>query len=478
MATAATRGLKLLRYKAGAAVAKSYSPHEPTGKQATFLALDIKEAFYGGAAGGGKSDALLMAALQYVHVPGYRALILRRTFAALSLPDAILDRAKTWLAGTDASWNEKDKTFTFPSGATLTFGFLETENDKYRYQGAAFQFIGFDELTQFTESQYRYLFSRLRRLVGAGVPLRMRSASNPGGEGHIWVKTRFVLDKTGKRIFVPAGLVDNPHLDAESYIESLDELDPVEREQLLNGSWDVLPQGPLFAKEYFNHIERAPPLMLWVRYFDLATSTKQKADHTAGALLGVRANGTIVIADVAKWKREWPDTRDGVRDELGRMLEPGIVEIAKRDLAMLKQLSGEDVRYLVGVEAQGMQLALVQDLQRNDQFLRIPLHAIPAKGDKKQRASVWAARAKAGKLEIVEGAWNSDFENECIPFDGLGKLPDDQVDAVSGGVELLYIHRGGEHEQAKTITAGTPEYYEALRAAAGDSDDADYDDFD
>ena len=158
-----------------------YIPHEPTEKQALFLLHDhIPEILYGGSAGGGKSDALLMAALQYVHVPGYAALLLRRTFPDLSLPEAIMSRSFEWLQGTDAIWHDKEKTWKFPSGATLTFGYLDAPRDHYRYQGSAFQFIGFDELTQFKENQYLYLHSRLRRLAGAEVPLRMRAASNPG----------------------------------------------------------------------------------------------------------------------------------------------------------------------------------------------------------------------------------------------------------------------------------------------------------
>jgi len=162
-----------------------YITHKPTDKQFEFLFYpDILEGFYGGAAGGGKSDALLMAALQFAEVPRYSALLLRRTYADLSLPEALMDRAQEWLSSTDARWHADTKTWEFPSGATLTFGYLQTERDKYRYQGAAFQMVGFDEITQFTESMYQYLFSRLRRLEDSHVPIRMRAASNPGDIGH------------------------------------------------------------------------------------------------------------------------------------------------------------------------------------------------------------------------------------------------------------------------------------------------------
>lgn len=217
---------------------ENWCEHTPTERQRAFLDLTCLEALYGGAAGGGKSDALLMGALQHVHVPGYAALLLRRTYADLSLPGAIMDRAKAWLIPKGIDWNDKEKRFTFPSSATLTFGYLDTERDRFRYQGAELQFIGFDELTQFPEQWYRYLLSRLRRLKGSEVPLRARGASNPGGLGHDWVRRRFVdAGEREGRAFVPATLADNPHLDAVSYREALAQLDSTTRKQLLEGVW-------------------------------------------------------------------------------------------------------------------------------------------------------------------------------------------------------------------------------------------------
>jgi hypothetical protein len=177
-----------------------------------------------------------MDALQNVHVKGYAAILFRRTYTDLSLPGAIMDRSHDWLNGTDAKWNDRDKTWTFPSGASLTFGYLDGPRDHYRYQGSEFQYIGFDELTQFLEKQYLYLFSRLRKSVDIPVPLKMRGATNPGDIGHEWVKRRF-LDEPEARIFVPAKLEDNPHLDLAEYEQALAQLDPVTRQQLRDGLW-------------------------------------------------------------------------------------------------------------------------------------------------------------------------------------------------------------------------------------------------
>ena len=188
-----------------------------------------------------------MGGLEYVDVPGYAALLLRRTYADLAKPGALMDRAHQWLGGTAARWDAQTKRWTFPSGATLSFGYLENANDHYQYQGAEYQYIGFDELTQFPDRQYRYLFSRLRRLEGFRVPLRMRSGSNPGGVGHQWVFERFVAPGPSRdRVFLPATLTDNPFLDREEYEASLEQLDEVERERLLHGNWFVRREGLVF----------------------------------------------------------------------------------------------------------------------------------------------------------------------------------------------------------------------------------------
>lgn len=215
----------------------------------------IQEMLYGGAAGGGKTDALLEAALQYADLPGYKALLLRKTFTQLSQASGLIDRSHEWLSG-KASWNETKHRWTFPSGAILEFGHLQHEKDRFNYQGAEFDFIGFDELTHFTEAEYRYLFSRLRRRQGSPIPPRVRGASNPGGKGHRWVKRRFIdrlpaeddpedtPEKCAARVFIPAKVSDNPGIDQVAYRAALEQLDPQERAQLLDGDWEARPPGP------------------------------------------------------------------------------------------------------------------------------------------------------------------------------------------------------------------------------------------
>lgn len=217
-----------------------WCPHDPTPKQAEFLG-DDRDLLYGGSAGGGKSDVLLMGALQHVHVPGYAALLIRRTFKDLNQPSAIMARAQDWLRGTPAVWSERDKRFTFPkSGAIIQFGYLDHATDLNQYQGGEYQYVGVDELTQFPEQWPRYLFSRQRRPKEgplSKVPLRFRAGSNPGGIGHEWVYQRYVDPETASGRFIPALLEDNPHLDREAYLESLSHLDEVTRMQLERGIW-------------------------------------------------------------------------------------------------------------------------------------------------------------------------------------------------------------------------------------------------
>src|SRR5690606_35999075 len=175
--------------------AQAFCPHQPWPKQRLFLALTCKEAFYGGAAAGGKSEALLMAALQYVHIPGYAALILRKDTQRLRLAGGLIPRSFEWFSNSAARWKAQDRRWTFPTSgapASISFGYLRESQDKYRYGSSEFQYIAFDELTEFPEDDYLFLFSRLRKRKEIDVPLRMRSASNPGNLGHDWVLRRFI----------------------------------------------------------------------------------------------------------------------------------------------------------------------------------------------------------------------------------------------------------------------------------------------
>lgn len=248
-----------------------YIPHTPHPRQAEFRALrDVFEALYGGAAGGGKSDELLAEALEYCHIPGYSALLFRRTFPMLEQAEGLIPRALGWLRDRGGTYNATKHVWTFPTGgapARLQFGHLQHEITKYLYQGGAYQFVGFDELTQFTESQYLYLHSRVRKPADAAdalsrVPLRVRSGSNPGGTGHRWVKKRFVDEKTRPPgvVYFPARLRDNPTLNAAEYERALSNLSETERRQLLDGDWILEWKGQIYPYGPENLIDAMPGL--------------------------------------------------------------------------------------------------------------------------------------------------------------------------------------------------------------------------
>ena len=295
-----------------------YIPFDPTPKQSAFLLMNnSKEILYGGAAGGGKSVAQLMGALQYVDIPGYSAILFRKTYADLSLPGALIDMSKQWLMpfveSKEVKWSEKDKQYIFPSGASLNFGYLESANDCFRYQGAEFQYIGMDEVTHIDPNNYRYLFSRLRKAKTLQVPLRFRATANPGGAfGEYYYQRFFVEGKERGRIFIGAGLKDNPYLDAEAYEETLQELDPVTREQLLNGNWEIKSQGDMFNRHWFLIVNRdeIPAQARRVRFWDMAATdpTKRKGknktepDWTVGFKLAMY-QGMYWVEDIVRVQR-------------------------------------------------------------------------------------------------------------------------------------------------------------------------------
>ncbi len=411
-------------------------PQTPTPRQAEFLALDCLEALYGGAAGGGKSSALLMAAAQHVHVPGYAALLLRRTYADLALPGAIMDRSKEWWNG-KAQWNDKDKRWTFPSGATITFGYLDTDRDRYRYQGAELQFIGFDELTQFPEQWYRYLLSRLRRLSGGTIPLRARAASNPGGVGHDWVRRRFVENGAlDERAFVPATLGDNPHLDADSYRRSLEQLDPTTRRQLLDGSWIRDSGGLVYQyEEAKSNVEEAPACSRTLLALDFGFT-----DATAFAVLGWRDHDPNVYV-LRCWKQTGMTPSD-VGEEVAKLEASHHFDRIVGDIGGLGKGYAEEARrrFNLPIEAaekankRGYQNLLNGDLSRG-------------------RVKVVRSACEPLIKEWLELPWREDRSKEAEGFDNHC------ADALLYGWRAAFAFL--EEPAPNVPTPGTPEAYRA-----------------
>lgn len=401
-----------------------YIPLRPTKKQLEFLLIKDEECFYGGAAGGGKSIAMLMAALQYAEQPGYSALLLRRTLPELeSPPSGLLVVAKDWLKGTDAKMSDGGKIWTFPSGATLTFGYLQDEDDKYRYQGTEYQFIGFDELTQFTETQYQYLFSRLRRTKDNPVPSRMRATSNPGGRGHVWVKERFISTPLVK--YIPASLRDNPYLLSTEYERNLNQLDPVTRAQLLNGDWDIQVSGNFFKRGWFELVDEYPRDARTVRYWDLAAS--KEGDYTVGALVA-EVRGVYYVIDMQRLRET-----------------PGQVEALVKQTA---NLDGVETPIVIEQEPGSSGLNTIDHYAR-DVLKGYNFRGDRVTGDKRTRAGPLSSASEAGNVKLVRGRWNSAFLDEAMLFPE-GEH-DDQIDAVSGALSAL---KGVDSSRFQVIHVG------------------------
>lgn len=228
------------------------------------------EALYGGAAGGGKSDALVIEGLRQVHIPHYKGLILRKTYPQLT---ELIEKSIGYYKAVfpKAKYNDSKHCWTFPSGAKIYFGSMQHTKDKFNYQGKAYDFVAFDELTQFTHDEYTYLFSR-NRPNGPGTRVYIRATANPGGVGHGWVKERFITaakpmtpiiekltvklpgnrgqkEVERRRIFVPSSVFDNQRLldNDPNYLANLALLPEAEKRALLYGDWDSF-SGQVFAE--------------------------------------------------------------------------------------------------------------------------------------------------------------------------------------------------------------------------------------
>ena len=279
------------------------------GPQTEFLAADEREVLYGGSAGGGKSFAMLADPLRYMGHPQFSGLLLRHTTEELR--ELIFKSQelypKIWKG---IKWYERKMQWVAPSGARLWMSYVDRDEDVLRYQGLAFSWIGFDELTQWSSPfAWNYMRSRLRS-IASDLPIYMRATTNPGGLGHTWVKKMFIdpapygkafsatnietgedlkypsgHPKAGeplfKRRFIPARLSDNPYLseggDYEAMLLSLPEQ---QRKQLLEGDWDI-KEGAAFT-EFNRDIHVVEPFDIpsnWVKF--------RSCDYGYGSYSGV-----------------------------------------------------------------------------------------------------------------------------------------------------------------------------------------------
>jgi hypothetical protein len=252
---------------------KTWKPHK---KQELFSSLpdSIFEAMYGGAAGGGKSDELVMLPVTrgFHQSPYFKGIIFRRTYPELE--SEIILRSKDWYPHFGGTYNEERRRWTFGSGSIMQFGHCEHENDIRKYDTSEYQYCAFDELTSFTEFQYKYFVgSRLRSKQSSNLPVIARSGTNPGNIGHKWVRKYFVEPapwgtiirdsrSSLKRIFIQCLVRDNPHIDI-NYINRLMMLPEAERRAKLDGDWYTF-EGQVFSDFRENPIPGEPENALHV----------------------------------------------------------------------------------------------------------------------------------------------------------------------------------------------------------------------
>lgn len=426
------------------------------GPQTRFLSLTCREALYGGSAGGGKSQALLVDAIRYVgrgHGRAYRALLLRRTFP--DLEKSLIEDSHELYPRIGGSYNQQSKRWRFPGGESVWFGYLDHEQDVRQYQSAAFAFIGFDELTHFTERQYLYMFSRCR--CPAGIPLRIRAGTNPGSEGHDWVFKRwgawldpestvaaepgqvlhYYRDEEGQdtlsdrahplamgRTFIPARVSDNPFLAQDGeYLRMLQNLQLVERSQLRDGDWLIKPAPGLYFKRHYFQIVGAPPAepIARIRYWDRASTGESEAvkrkktdpDYTVGLKLSKTAGGIYYVEDVVRLRGNPGEVKRTIK-QTAELDGTGVIIGLEQDPASAGQFEIDEYKtYLDGW------------------FVKSP----PARQDKITRAGPASTQAEVGNVRIVQGPWNKSFIEELEAFPS--QAHDDQVDAFSGAHNLI-----------------------------------------
>ena len=475
--------------------------HRPTPKQIIALMDPAKELLFGGALGGGKSDYLLMCALQYMDVPGYASAIFRKQLSDLKQPGALLDRARSWLApflgrGGKVKYVPSEHTYYFPTRnadgsrgdpARLCFCYCGDANAKDRYQSAEYQTVCFDELSHWEKStDYEWLLTRLRKTVcskhgknpdGSAnyqddcpecqlkkiIPVRMRSASNPGGLGGTWMMNYFQIipdpdlypDKRDAiaaimdekkvpyisnhptRKFVPSFIEDNPFLDQDDYDQFLTNLDLNMRSALRDGNWlaridtrfsrrtiryynlydDCLQLGTTmkpfsFFKKVFMTVDPAGTVREGVIDQQVGNNSHS---YTVISVWGVDEYNNLYFLDMNRFSEEIPEV---------------VSEIAVMFVKWKKYFPN----IFAAMEVNGVGLGASQYVKR----LGIPVKSIKKQKDKLSNSTAAQLLMKAGKIYFPHNTdWISEAEDEIFGWTGLPSETDDVVDTLSdAAVEL------------------------------------------
>lgn len=420
---------------------------EPTMPQARFYMSHEERVLFGGAAAGGKSEALLVAALQYADIGGHAGMIVRKNFTALNKPGALMDRAEQWLKGRGVKFDNSSHTWTFPSGYRLTFVAMDSANAVEIIQGSEFCTALIDEAGQLKKRQLEFIYSRLRRPTGSIIPIRYLLASNPDGPSemdlfHEFVEPSIKGRRTPGVLFIPANPETNPYVDPK-YMQLLNKLSPVMRSKFLLGQWCVKSAGLLFVRDKFHKIPRSEvpqEFQALARAWDLAASevTEQNSnpDWTRGILVGL-IDGRFYILDVQSVR--------GRPFQVEKLLD----DTSKSD--------GKEVA-LVFPQDPG-QAGKVQYIGLAGKFAGLTVKRDSLKGNKELRAQSVSSSVDAGNVYVVEASWTESLLDELCSFPpDNNEIHDDQVDALSSAwLWLPYLaDRVTSGSNSKRVRVGVP----------------------
>lgn len=411
-----------------------------------------------------------MGPLRWVQHPEFRAVLFRRTFEELER--SLVDRSRERYLAFGARYNDNKRVWVFPSGARVRFCHLQHAKDVAGHQSAEYHYVGFDELTHFEFSQYRYMLSRARRRTGSPIPIRIRAGTNPDVN---WVRDRwapwvrrgpdyegiraksgevlwFVTNEDGteqyvpkgtpealSRTFIRAGHKDNPQIDS-AYITQLKAMDAVQRARLLDGDWDAVPAaGAYFRRHWCELVDAVPADARRVRYWDRAGTKDPKGDPdwTVGVLMAQTADGLYFIEDVIRFR--------GTPHEV--------------DQAILNAAIADGKSVEVGIEQDPGQAGKHQALQTIRMLAGYRVHRLLPTGDKVTRFGPFSSQAEAGNVKVKRAPWNLAY------FTELEGLPDwkfdDQADGTSGAFARLSMFATSQMHRAQPET---PQGFRAARA--------------